>query len=155
MDNQADHLPHSQLEVAGIQRGDLARVIDGPYRGLRGHVDWIADDLVWTPRFSLQEVPDDTIDQPQANFLRSLGGITVCVNVSQIVSRPVDIMLKFTKENGYNVGVADEIRVARGPHYGLQGVVKNVRFNECLLDLVCGAEEGFHVNILSLLSPWK
>lgn len=139
--------------MVGIQRGDLARVIDGPYRGLRGHIDWISDDLVWISRIQLQEVHDDMIDQPQADYLRSLDDVMVCVNVSQIMTHPVDIMLKFTKEKGYDVGVADEVRVARGPHYGLQGVVKNVHFNECLLDLVCGAEEGFHVNILHFDPP--
>lgn len=132
------------LELAGLQRGDIARVIDGPHRGLRGHIDWISDDLVWIA------IPNHDDDQLEVDFW-NLSGEMACVKVSSIMSSPVDITLKFTKEKGYDVSVADEVRVARGAHYGLQGVVKNVRFNEGRLDLISQGEERLQVNILPFI----
>ena len=130
----------------GLQCGDVARVIDGPHRGLRGYIDWIADDLVWIT------IPNDNGDQPDDDFW-NLGGETACVKVSNIVSTPVDITIKFTKEKGYDVSVSDEMRVARGPHYGLQGVVKNVQFDQSCLDLVCQGEDHLQVNVLCSSIP--
>ena len=131
--------PPPQLELMGLLRGDVARVIDGPHCSLRGHIDWIANDLVWIA------IPNND-DQPDDDF-QSLGGETACVKVSNMVSTPVDIMINFTKEKGYDVSVADKVRVARGPYYGLQGIVKNVRFDGACLDLVCQGEEHLQVNI--------
>lgn len=115
----------------GLQLGDLARVLEGPHRGLCGYIDWIHDGVVW---IIVPADPKDTqLEDPE---LLGLGPTTACVHTSKIVSTPVHGTLKLTKEKGYDVGVGDEVRVARGPHWGHQGVVSKVLWTKARLEVV-------------------
>ncbi|KAH0825889.1 hypothetical protein J3R83DRAFT_7696 [Lanmaoa asiatica] len=125
------HTPEPVRTDLDLQLGDLARVLEGPHCGLRGYIDWIHDDMVW---IIVPADPNDT--QHEDPDLWNLGPIMACVQISKIVSTPVFGTLKFTREKGYDVGVGDEVRVARGPHWGHQGLVNKVRWTEACLDVV-------------------
>ncbi|KAH0825726.1 hypothetical protein J3R83DRAFT_9929 [Lanmaoa asiatica] len=127
-------LPHfspSEPVQRDIQPGDVARVLEGPHRGLRGCIDWIAGDIVW---IVVSDDPNDT--QMEDQDFEGLGPRLAEVHISKIVFRPVHGLLVFTKEKGYDVGVGDEVRVARGPHWGHQGLVTGLRWAEAHLDVV-------------------
>lgn len=105
--------------------------MEGPHRGLRGCIDWIAGDIIW---ITVSDDPNDT--QIEDQDFEGLGPVLAEVHVSKIVSRPVSGLLAFTKEKGYDVGVGDEVRVARGPHWGHQALVTKVHWTEARLDVV-------------------
>lgn len=109
----------------------MARVVNGPHIGLRGYIDWIIDDFVWIL------IPcDPKDDQLDDQDFSGLNAESVCVPTSKIVSTSVPNLIKFTKERGYNVGVGDTVRVARGVYWGRQGVVRVVHWNEVRIDIL-------------------
>ncbi|KAG9308195.1 hypothetical protein JVU11DRAFT_12290 [Chiua virens] len=120
-------------EQAALDVGDWARVVDGPHCGLRGYICWIDTNT----NIVQIAVPGDPNDhQPEDPEYAGLTGDMAFVHVSHIVSTPASNTLKFTKEKGYDVTVGDEVRIARGTHWGNRGVVKKVDWFKGRLDVM-------------------
>jgi hypothetical protein len=69
---------------------------------------------------------------------------TVVIDVHDAYTEAASTM-KYSKDKGYDVTIGDLISVARGPHFGVQGLVHSVDFVEASLTVVSG-EDGAKVH---------
>jgi hypothetical protein len=64
---------------------------------------------------------------------------TVEIDVDDAHTEPAST-LQYSKDKGYDVTIGDLIFVARGPHFGVQGLVHSVDFVEAQLTVVSGED---------------
>ena len=111
-----------------VQIGDTAKVIRGPHRGLFGRIAWINHPILWIYP-SLSDVADDLECEgllPDAALVH--------VDHAEIKA---PVMLKFSRQNGYDVTVGDLVQVVRGKYWNTTGVVLSVDFRNAIMDIRC------------------
>ncbi|KAG9315564.1 hypothetical protein JVU11DRAFT_3194 [Chiua virens] len=86
---------------------------------------------------------DENDDQIDPNLSMDLAS----ARISKIVSMSPPNLLRFTPETGYDVSVGNEVRIARGPFWGYQGVVRQLHSNEACVQVVF--PDGFKVSLFS------
>lgn len=114
------------LDSDSIQIGDSIEVLAGEHTGKCGIVDWFpmgGTDL-WFRESSINV--DD----------KSSGPPTIQVPAAAVRRTNLRNTLKFTKERGYDVKPGDVVSVARGPEFGMEGVVQAVDLLNARLTLV-------------------
>jgi ribosomal protein L24 len=104
--------------------GDNVEILQGPHIGDSGKIHWICPEThrVWV-ELKLEPMKSPVDDEDYA----ALRPLTVAIDVDDVeISSP--LTLQHSKDKGYDVTISDLVFVARGPHFGVQGLVHSIDF---------------------------
>ena len=71
---------------------------------------------------------------------------SVIIHEDEVKIRPPENTLAFSKEQGFNVTVGDTLQIARGPHYGVIGIVRSLDFPNAEVEVI-SEENGCPVRL--------